>query len=48
LVVTKCQGGTTIINGWPPSILLTCSPLTSGPIGRSTDKWSTCMLPIGI
>jgi hypothetical protein len=45
LVAVACQGGTTITSSWPTSgwligdqpigILPTCSPSTSGPIGRS-------------
>jgi len=58
LVVMTCQSDTTITSGWPtcgwltsdqPTLYLaTNNPLTSGPIGRSTSKWSTYMSPTSI
>jgi hypothetical protein len=48
LAIATCQGGTTKMSSWPTGILPTCNPLTSGPTCRSTSKWLTGMLPIGI
>jgi hypothetical protein len=48
LSTTTHHGGTTIIGGWPIVGWLTSSPLTSGPIGRSTCKWLIDVSPIGI
>jgi hypothetical protein len=42
------QGGTTKTSGWMVGDRPTSSPLTNGPIGRSTCKWSTSMSPTSI
>jgi len=48
LVVVTCQGGTTIIGGWPIggwliNDWLINSPSIGGPTSRSIGKWLTCM-----